>query len=83
MVAAWCEKHDFACAFGRAAADAHAWSTRLAQDNLALALAGACVDCASSTVTMRFMIKNVIMHQVPEVQDVVQEGQDDDDDDDD
>lgn len=47
-----------------------------------LALAGACVDCASSTVTMRFMIKNVIMHQVPEVQDVVQEGQDDDDDDD-
>ena len=47
-----------------------------------LALAGACIDCASSTVTMRFMIKNVIMHYVPEVEDVVQEGQDDDDDDD-
>merc|ERR1719272_2158684 len=39
-----------------------------------LELAGACVDCPSSTVTMRFMIKNVIMHYVPEVTDVVQLG---------
>ena len=42
-----------------------------------LELAGACVDCPSSTVTMRFMIKNVIMHYVPEVTDVVQLGEDD------
>ena len=42
-----------------------------------LELGGACVDCPSSTVTMRFMIKNVIMHYVPEVTDVVQLGEDD------
>ena len=42
-------------------------------------LAGACVDCSSSTVTLRFMIKNVVVHLVPEVTNVVRLGAEEDD----
>ena len=43
-----------------------------------ISLSGACVDCDSATVTMRFMIKNVIMHYLPQVTDVVRLGVEDD-----
>ena len=34
-------------------------------------LKGACVDCPSSTVTLRFMIRNLLCHKFPgEVTDV-------------
>jgi len=35
-----------------------------------LALVGACSSCPSSTVTMRFMIKNLLCHYIPDVKDV-------------
>lgn len=38
--------------------------------HLVLRLVGACVSCASSTVTVRFMIKNVICHYIEEVREV-------------
>jgi len=47
---------------------------------LTISLSGACVTCSSSTVTMRFMIKNVILHYVPEVTNVVRLGEEDDED---
>lgn len=37
---------------------------------LVLRLVGACVSCASSTVTLRFMIRNVVCHHVDEVREV-------------
>ena len=43
-----------------------------------ISLLGACVDCPSATITMRFMIKNLLMHYVPEVTNVVRLGVDDD-----
>jgi Fe-S cluster biogenesis protein NfuA len=46
---------------------------------LTIQLAGACVDCPSATVTLRFMIKNVILHYVPEVTNVVRLGCEEDD----
>ena len=50
---------------------------------LILRLVGACVSCASSTVTMRFMIKNVICHYVDEVREVSPAEPEDDERDDD
>ena len=44
-----------------------------------ISLSGACVDCSSATVTMRFMIRNVMMLYIPEVTDVVRKGYEDDD----
>lgn len=44
-----------------------------------VSLSGACITCSSSTVTLRFMIKNVIMHYVPEVTNVVRLGEEEDD----
>ena len=41
---------------------------------LTIRLSGACVDCPSATMTMRFMINNVITHYVPEVTKVVRLG---------
>jgi Fe-S cluster biogenesis protein NfuA len=38
--------------------------------HLVLRLVGACVSCASSTVTVRFMIKNVVCHYVDAVKQV-------------
>ena len=38
--------------------------------HLVLRLVGACVSCASSTVTVRFMIKNVVCHYVDGVTEV-------------
>ena len=38
--------------------------------DVVLRLKGPCVSCASSTVTVQFMIKNVLQHYVPEVNDV-------------
>lgn len=35
-----------------------------------LSMLGACASCASSTVTLRFQIKNTLMHYFPEVKDV-------------
>lgn len=40
---------------------------------------GACVSCASSTITLRFMVLRLLQHYVDEVKDV--EGHDDADDD--
>jgi Fe-S cluster biogenesis protein NfuA len=37
---------------------------------LRLRLKGACVSCASSTVTVRFMIKNVLQHYVDGIEEV-------------
>ena len=48
---------------------------------LRVSLSGACVGCPSSTLTMRFMIKNLVMHYVPEVRNVVRVGQEEDDED--
>jgi len=39
---------------------------------------GACVSCASSTITLRFMVLRLLQHYVDEVKDV--EGHDDTDD---
>ena len=36
-----------------------------------LKLVGACASCPSSTVTMKFNIKNLLTHYIPEVKDVV------------
>lgn len=44
-------------------------------------LRGACVSCASSTVTLRFMVLRLLQHYVEEVVEV--EGHDDDGEDDD
>lgn len=41
-----------------------------------LRLLGACASCATSTVTIRFMIKNLLTHYVDEVKDVVDVGND-------
>lgn len=46
---------------------------------VAVSLSGACINCSSSTVTLRFMIKNVILHYVPEVTNVVRLGEEEDD----
>ena len=46
-----------------------------------LQLYGACTSCPSSTVTMRFGIKNLLKHYIPEVTDVVPFDSDDDGDD--
>jgi Fe-S cluster biogenesis protein NfuA len=45
-------------------------------------LVGACVGCASSTVTVRFMISNLLVHQIAEVNEVRNSDDDDDDADD-
>jgi Fe-S cluster biogenesis protein NfuA len=44
-----------------------------------ISLSGACVNCSSSTVTLRFLIKNVILHYVPEATNVVRLGAEEDD----
>jgi Fe-S cluster biogenesis protein NfuA len=46
---------------------------------LTIPLSGACIDCPSSTITMRFMIQNCVMHYVPEVTNVVRLGCEEDD----
>ena len=46
---------------------------------LTISLSGACIDCPSSTITMRFMIKNCVMHYIPEVANVVRLGCEEDD----
>ena len=50
----------------------------LGTGHLTLRLVGACVSCASSTVTVRYMIKNVICHYVDGVTDVSAEEPPDD-----
>jgi len=35
-----------------------------------LSLVGACTSCSSSTVTVRFMIRNLLMHYIDEVKDI-------------
>ena len=46
-----------------------------------LRLYGACTSCPSSTMTMQFGIKNMLMHYIPEVKDVVPAEVDEEDDD--
>lgn len=45
-----------------------------------VSLHGACVSCASSTVTLKFMIRKLLMHELDEVTDVERVDDDDDDD---
>jgi Fe-S cluster biogenesis protein NfuA len=34
---------------------------------------GACASCPSSTITLKFMIRNLLMHRIPEIEDVLDE----------
>lgn len=40
-----------------------------------LRMVGACASCPSSTVTAKFMIRNMLNHYIPEVQDVESVGE--------
>ena len=43
-----------------------------------LRLAGSCVGCPSSSVTLRNGVENMLMHYIPEVRGIVEVGQEDD-----
>lgn len=43
-----------------------------------VSMVGACASCSSSTVTVRFMIKNLLTHYIEEVSDVQSIGEDED-----
>lgn len=42
-----------------------------------ISLVGACASCSSSTITVRFMIRNLLTHCIDEVKDVRSIGEDD------
>jgi Fe-S cluster biogenesis protein NfuA len=43
-----------------------------------VSMVGACASCSSSTVTVRFMMKNLLTHYIEEVKDVRSIGEDED-----
>jgi Fe-S cluster biogenesis protein NfuA len=43
-----------------------------------VSMVGACASCSSSTVTVRFMMKNLLTHYIEEVNDVRSIGEDED-----